>query len=176
MAPLSPCVYCRSRILKLLKEARYNFKDPRRTPAPRAVAPHGYSSQMTTSPPAASFVNCLAAIREASLSSLPMVVRPNTNQFNPDRPKFKGKTRLDGRAAENKAAVRATAVHFGTWSVNEADKTLTVHQEANIFPNDDGLDVKRTIALVGDELKMTNPNPSSGGTATVVWRRAKLAN
>jgi len=97
-------------------------------------------------------------------------------KFNPDRPKFKGKTRLDGTAAENKAVVRATAVNFGTWSVNEADKTLTVHQEANIFPNDDGLDVKRTIALAGDELKVTNPNPSSGGTAMSVWRRVKLAN
>ena len=94
-------------------------------------------------------------------------------EIDPDRPKFKGKTRLDGTAAENKAVVRATAVHFGTWSVNEADKTLTVHQEANIFPNDDGLDSKRTITLAGDELKATNPNPSSGGTATVVWRRAK---
>ena len=97
-------------------------------------------------------------------------------QVNPDRSKFKGKTRLDGTAAENKAVVRATAVNFGTWSVNEADKTLSVHQEANIFPNDDGLDVKRTIALTGDELKVTNPNPSSGGTATSVWRRVKLAN
>ncbi len=94
-------------------------------------------------------------------------------QINPDRPKFKGKTRLDGTAEENKAVVRATAVHFGTWSVNEADKTLTVHQEANIFPNDDGLVSKRTITLMGDELKSTNPNPSSGGTAVVVWRRAK---
>ena len=94
-------------------------------------------------------------------------------EIDPDRPKFKGKTRLDGTAAENKAVVRATAVHFGTWSVNEADKTLTVHQEANIFPNDDGLDSKRTITLAGDELKATNPNPSSGGTATAVWRRAK---
>src|SRR6516225_1191189 len=43
-------------------------------------------------------------------------------QFIPSRPKFKGKTRLDGTAAENKALVWATAVNFGTWSVNAADK------------------------------------------------------
>jgi hypothetical protein len=94
-------------------------------------------------------------------------------QINPDRPKFKGRTRLDGTAEENKAVVQATAVHFGTWSVNEADKTLTVHQEVNIFPNDDGLDSKRAITLTGDELKVTNPNPSSGGMAETVWRRVK---
>ena len=58
-------------------------------------------------------------------------------QVNPNRPEFKGPTRLDGTAEENRAVVRATAGHFGTWSVNEADKTLAL--VANSFPNDDGL-------------------------------------
>jgi hypothetical protein len=93
--------------------------------------------------------------------------------MNPNRPKFKGSTRLDGTPEENKAVVQATAAHFGTWSINEADRSLTVHQEINIFPNDDGLVSKRSITLAGDELKVTNPNPSSGGTAELVWRRAK---
>lgn len=94
-------------------------------------------------------------------------------QINPDRPKFKGKTRLDGTAEENKALVHGTAGHFGTWSVDEASKTLTVRQEVNIFPNDDGLVAKRTITLTGNQLKVTNPNPSSGGTAEIVWERVK---
>ncbi len=93
--------------------------------------------------------------------------------MNPNRPKFKGKTRLDGTPDENTAVVHASAFHFGTWSVNEVDKSLTVHQEVNIFPNDDGLDSKRSITLTGDELKTINPNPSSGGTAEVLWRRVK---
>ncbi len=94
-------------------------------------------------------------------------------QVNPDRSKFKGKTRLDGTPEENTAVLRATAAHFGTWSVNEADKSLTVHQEVNIFPNDDGVDNKRSVALTGDEMKMFNPAPSSGGAAESIWRRAK---
>jgi len=94
-------------------------------------------------------------------------------QVNPDRPKFKGKTRLDGTSEENTAVVRATAAHFGTWSVNEADKSLTVHQEMNIFPNDDGVDNKRSIALTGDQMKMFNPTPSSGGAAESIWRRVR---
>lgn len=94
-------------------------------------------------------------------------------QLNPDRPKFKGKTRLDGTSEENKAVVAATAFNFGTWSVNEADKTLTVRQEANLFPNDDGLESKRAITLTGDELKVSNPNPSSGGASVIVWKRVK---
>src|SRR5262245_27705235 len=36
---------------------------------------------------------------------------------NPDRPKFKGNTRLDGTAEENKAATAGTVAAFGTWSV-----------------------------------------------------------
>jgi hypothetical protein len=35
---------------------------------------------------------------------------------NPSRPKFNGKTRLDGTAEENKAVVAGTAAVFGTWS------------------------------------------------------------
>ncbi len=38
-------------------------------------------------------------------------------QINPDHPKFKGATRLDGTADENKAVVAGTAGHLGTWSV-----------------------------------------------------------
>ncbi len=94
-------------------------------------------------------------------------------QINPDRPKFKGATRLDGTAEENKAVLRATAGHFGTWSVNEADHTLTVRQQSNIFPNGDGLVTTLSITLAGDELTVRNPNPSSGGAALLVWRRVK---
>jgi hypothetical protein len=92
---------------------------------------------------------------------------------DPDRPKFKGRTRLEGTPEENTAVVRATAAHFGTWSVNEADKSLTMHMVINIFPNDDDTDSKRSFTLTGDELKQVNPGPSSGGTAEVVFKRAK---
>ena len=94
-------------------------------------------------------------------------------QVNPNRPKFKGSTRLDGTPEENTALVHASAFHFGTWSVNEADKSLITHEEINIFPNQDGLDAKRSITLTGDELKSSNPTASSGGTSETVWRRVK---
>lgn len=94
-------------------------------------------------------------------------------QVNPNRPKFKGNTRLDGTPDENTAVVRTSAFHFGTWSVNEGDKSLTVHQEVNIFPNADGVDNKRSITLTGDELKMSNPMASSGVPVQSLWRRAK---
>ena len=92
---------------------------------------------------------------------------------DPNRPKFKGKTRLDGTPEENKAVMQATSAHYGTWSVNEAEKTLTHHTEFHIFPNDDGRDSKRSFTLTGDELKQFVPGASSGGSSETVWRRAK---
>lgn len=94
-------------------------------------------------------------------------------QINPERPRFKGKTRLEGTAEENKAVVQGTAGHFGKWSVNDADKTLTVQQVGNVFPNDDGQKSTRTISLTGDELTVKTSNPSAGGSSVIVWRRVK---
>jgi hypothetical protein len=91
---------------------------------------------------------------------------------NPARPKFKGASRLDGTAEENKAAIAGT-VAFGTWSLDEAANTLVTSAEGDLFPNAEGRDQRRIIALAGDELKMVNPSPGSGGRAEIVFKRAK---
>jgi hypothetical protein len=93
--------------------------------------------------------------------------------MNPDRPKFKASSRLQGTAEENKAALAGTVALFGKWSVNEADKTLVIHYEASLFPNQDGTDDKRIVSVTADELKYTNPTSGSGGKTEAVWRRAK---
>ena len=41
-----------------------------------------------------------------------------------DRSNFKANNRLEGTAEENKAAVQGTTATFGTWSADEASKTL----------------------------------------------------
>ena len=93
---------------------------------------------------------------------------------NPARPKFKGKTRLDGTAEENKAVVAGTAATFGTWATDEASKTLILRNAGNLFPNDEGTESRRPVTVMtGDELKMMNPNPGSGGRSESVYRRAK---
>jgi hypothetical protein len=66
---------------------------------------------------------------------------------------------------------------FGTWSVNEADKTLTTHEEGALFPNGEGGDGKRTLSLTGDELKTvtvsTRYSTATSTATTFVWTRAK---
>jgi hypothetical protein len=57
---------------------------------------------------------------------------------NPDRPKFKGASRLDGTPEENKAAIAGTVASFGTWSLEEATNTLVTKAEGDLFPNAEG--------------------------------------
>jgi hypothetical protein len=79
-----------------------------------------------------------------------------------------------GTAEENKAVLQGMIAHVGTWSVDEASKTLTTNVEARSFPNLNGGIQKRTITLLtADELKYANPATTAGTSSEVVWRRAK---
>lgn len=62
--------------------------------------------------------------------------------------------------------------HFGTYTVNESDKTITFHVATSSFPNWNGVEQKRPFNIDGDQLKWTTP-ASSGGTAEVVLRRLR---
>jgi hypothetical protein len=88
--------------------------------------------------------------------------------------KFASNNRNTGTADENKAAVQGNIAYFGTYSVNEADGTLTFHVERCSYPNWTGTDQPRlNTSLTADELKYTNPSASIGGTAELAWKRVK---
>jgi hypothetical protein len=89
------------------------------------------------------------------------------------QPKFASNNRMQGTPDENKEIVQGSISHFGTYGVNEADKTITFHIQTSTFPNWDGMDQKRPFTLSGDELKYTVPAASGGGTAEVVLKRIK---
>jgi hypothetical protein len=89
-------------------------------------------------------------------------------------PKFASNNVNQGTAEENKAVVQGIIAYFGTWTVDEASKTLTTNIEAGSFPNLNGGSQKRTItSLTADELKHHNPATTIGTSTDVVWRRAK---
>jgi hypothetical protein len=93
---------------------------------------------------------------------------------DPDVPKFKINNRLEGTPEENTATVRGTSATFGTWTVDEASKTITVRNVGGIFPNSAGTDSKRTVVSVtADELSLTNAAGQSGLRTANVWKRAK---
>jgi hypothetical protein len=85
------------------------------------------------------------------------------------RPKFNDPTftrsRSDFSAEEYKAATIGLVTNFGTWSVDEA--TITYHVDGALFPNIEGADLKATISLTGDELKVVDRFNQ------YVWRRIK---
>jgi hypothetical protein len=95
-------------------------------------------------------------------------------QVRADRPKFKANNRLQGTPEENKAALAGGVGQFGTWAINEADSSLSVHMEAVVhYPNEEGTDQKRLVSLTADELKIINPLTGDGGRAELVYKRTK---
>jgi hypothetical protein len=68
--------------------------------------------------------------------------------------------------------VRTFGANFGTWSLNEADKTLTYRTEGSLIPNNEGTELKESINLAGDELKLSW-NLVAGGRGDEVYTRAR---
>jgi lipocalin-like protein len=90
-----------------------------------------------------------------------------------DLPRFASNNRATGTANENSAVVQGSLAYFGTYSVNETEKSYTVQIEASIFPNWVGTAQKRMIAISEDEFTITNPAGSGGGSIESKYKRAK---
>jgi hypothetical protein len=89
-------------------------------------------------------------------------------------PKFAANNRMKGTAEENQAVVQGSLAHYGKYAVaSEKEHTVILSNEGSTFPNWDGQDQKRIWTVKGDELSVTNPTASAGGTAYVIWKRAK---
>jgi Lipocalin-like domain len=88
-----------------------------------------------------------------------------------ERPKFASNNRLQGTPDEYKAAVHGCNPHWGRYSV--ADGAIIFKVEHAMFPNWEGAEQKRAFRISGDELTYNVPAASGGGTAELVWRRAK---
>jgi len=94
--------------------------------------------------------------------------------FRSDRPKFASNNRLNASADELKATNQGSLAYFGTYSVDEADKTVTFRTQASTFPNSEGEVLKRIITkLTADELIYTNPATTLGARIEAVWKRVK---
>jgi hypothetical protein len=65
------------------------------------------------------------------------------------------------------------AANYGTWLVSEPDRTLTQRFEGAANPINEGAEVKSSVELAGDELKLTRVLPSSGARQEFVYRRAR---
>jgi len=89
------------------------------------------------------------------------------------RPRYAKDLPSLGSTDENKATAEGTMTYFGTYSTNEADHTIAIHIAASSFPNWNGTDQTRGFAIQGDQLTLTARALPTGGTAEVIWNRAK---
>jgi Lipocalin-like domain len=88
-------------------------------------------------------------------------------------PKLASNDRLKTTTAEEKAVAHGILSYFGSYTVNEADKTVSLNIERSSFPNQVASSVKRVATFTGDELKLDNPGRLAGGRTVTVWRRVK---
>ena len=97
-----------------------------------------------------------------------------------NRPQFASKNLNTGTPEENKAAIQGMISHFGTYTADENDKSLTLLVEGSSFPNLQGIKQKWQIENITDDMltlrlpAATSTNPAAGFVAVeVVWRKVK---
>ena len=88
-----------------------------------------------------------------------------------DRAKYASNALWQGTPEENKETADGTITYFGTYSTSEADSIITVHVEGSSFPNWNGTDQKRFVAIAGEQLTLTVRLPA-GDVVDVIWKRA----
>ena len=88
-----------------------------------------------------------------------------------DRANYASNALWQGTAEENKATASGTITYFGTYSVTEADSSIAIHIEGSSFPNWNGANQERIVAIIEDQLTLT-VRPPTGETVDVIWKRA----
>ena len=92
-----------------------------------------------------------------------------------DVPRIASNNRLTGTPEEYAAIMRRSVSIFGTYTVDEASKTVTYNVVSASFPNMAGEAQTRVIdKLTDDEFVNTNPSVAGGrGSASNFYRRTK---
>ena len=80
-----------------------------------------------------------------------------------DRPRFASNNRVKGTPGENEAAVRGSIASFGTYTVNETEKTVTFRYLGSTFPNREKTEETWPLVINGDELRLRHPSTSVKG-------------
>jgi len=92
-----------------------------------------------------------------------------------DAPKLASKDTSRPTPEEAMAIASGSIAYTGTYTVDEATKTIHANVETSTFPNIVGAPNQRRIVtfITADEMKFTNPRTPSGVTLEFVWKRAK---
>ncbi len=95
--------------------------------------------------------------------------------MRPDRPGFASGNQSAGSDDEIRAAVQGYTAYYGRCEIDTANKTLTTHVEASLFPNWVGTEQVRYYELSDGRLTLTTPPIAFGEenfTGVLAWERA----
>jgi hypothetical protein len=98
--------------------------------------------------------------------------RMSAQIMRPDRPKFRADDAArTGTAEEKITAFDGYTAYYGTYTVNEAERVVTHHVEASLYPNWVGSDQRRPYEFSGDRLTLRVVNGAA--EARLVWERVR---
>jgi Lipocalin-like domain len=90
-----------------------------------------------------------------------------------DLPKFTDRTKATPE--DSKAVVQGSIAYYGTYTVDEPSKTVTLHVEGSTVSALNGTNQQRIIkSITADEMNTLNPVTTEGGLpADTIYKRAK---
>jgi hypothetical protein len=92
--------------------------------------------------------------------------------FHTDLPKIEN--RMGGTPDQNKAIAQGVVAMYGSYTVDEANRTVVVKFEGASFAKFVGTEGKRVITSINaDEFRSANPATSTGTKAESIWKRVK---
>ena len=91
--------------------------------------------------------------------------------YRAERLKFSSGDKLKGTPGEYRDASLSTSVHFGRYSLNAANHTITFRIDRSSFPNQDDTTQVRPYEMKGDELSWrVAPRPDGSVPITILRR------
>ena len=91
-----------------------------------------------------------------------------------ERPKFKSDDQMRGSDEEIALSFNGVISYFGNFMVDENENTIFHNVESSLFPNWNGISMKRIAKIENDTLELsTEPTTWSGENtiAVLVWKR-----
>jgi hypothetical protein len=91
--------------------------------------------------------------------------------YRAERLKFSSGDKLKGTPEEYRGASLSTSVHFGRYSLNAANHTITFRIDRSSFPNQDDTTQVRPYEMKGDELSWKVARRPDGSVPITILRR-----
>jgi hypothetical protein len=96
--------------------------------------------------------------------------------MNRARPPLAAGDQMKGTPQEIRAAFEGCLAYYGSYEYDPAAGWVLHHVEASLYPNWNGVTLKRYAELEGDRLKLTTPSMPWGGSENfvgcLVWERS----